>query len=59
MIRGSAESLLKVLNDVLDFSKIEAGKLDLEAIPFDLGESVRMTVKAFEVRAPATRSISQ
>jgi PAS domain S-box-containing protein len=51
VIRGSAESLLKVLNDVLDFSKIEAGKLDLEAIPFELDESVRMTVKAFEMRA--------
>ena len=51
VIRGSAESLLKVLNDVLDFSKIEAGKLDLESIPFDLDESVRMTVKAFEMRA--------
>jgi PAS domain S-box-containing protein len=51
VVRGSAESLLKVLNDILDFSKIEAGKLDLESIPFDLDENVRMTVKAFELRA--------
>ncbi len=29
-VRGSAESLLHVINDVLDFSKIEAGKLELE-----------------------------
>ena len=33
----SAESLLGIINDILDFSKIEAGKLDIEVIPFDLG----------------------
>jgi PAS domain S-box-containing protein len=51
VVRGSAESLLKVLNDVLDFSKIEAGKLDLESVPFDLDDAVRQTVKAFGPRA--------
>ncbi len=51
VVRGSAESLLKVLNDVLDFSKIEAGKLDLEAIHFDLEESTLMVVKTFGLRA--------
>ena len=34
----SAESLLGIINDILDFSKIEAGKLDIEHIPFSLGE---------------------
>ncbi|MGH7753292.1 MAG: ATP-binding protein, partial [Gemmatimonadales bacterium] len=34
--RNSAEALLTVINDILDFSKIEAGRLDLEAIDFDL-----------------------
>jgi len=34
---SSAESLLRVLNDVLDFSKIEAGRMHVEARPFDLG----------------------
>jgi signal transduction histidine kinase/integral membrane sensor domain MASE1 len=34
---SSAESLLRVLNDVLDFSKIEAGRMRVEARPFDLG----------------------
>jgi len=51
LVRLSAESLLTVINDVLDFSRIEAGKLDLEAIPFDLRESLGETMKALSFRA--------
>jgi len=36
-VKSSAVSLLAIINDILDFSKVEAGKLDLELIPFDLG----------------------
>ena len=37
-IQASAGALLKIVNDVLDFSKIDARRLDLEAIPFEIGQ---------------------
>jgi len=37
-ISHASESLLGIINDILDFSKIEAGKLQIETIPFDLGD---------------------
>ena len=51
LVRFSAESLLSIINDILDFSKIEAGKLELEAIPFDLRESLGETMKSLSIRA--------
>lgn len=45
MVRTSAKSLLRVINDVLDFSKIEAGKLDIENIPLDLRKVVEEVVE--------------
>jgi PAS domain S-box-containing protein len=40
-LEGSAQSLLRVLNDVLDYSKIEAGRLDLEAVAFEPATTAR------------------
>ncbi|MEO8060846.1 MAG: response regulator [Burkholderiales bacterium] len=37
-VHRAAESLLGIINDILDFSKIEAGKLEIEDIPFKLGD---------------------
>ncbi len=51
MIQQSAEALLGLLNDILDFSKIEAGKLELEAIPFNLSDSVGKTTRTLAARA--------
>jgi signal transduction histidine kinase/CheY-like chemotaxis protein len=36
----SAKSLLGIINDILDFSKIEAGKLDMEALDFQLEDTL-------------------
>jgi signal transduction histidine kinase/DNA-binding response OmpR family regulator len=51
MVKGSADSLLQVINDVLDFSKIEAGKLDLDPIEFKLRSTLSDTLKTLSVRA--------
>ena len=50
-VKMSADSLLTVINDILDFSKIEAGKIDLEALDFNLRDSLEMTVKTLALRA--------
>jgi two-component system, sensor histidine kinase and response regulator len=51
LVKLSAESLLGIINDILDFSKIETGKLSLEAIPFDLRESLGQFIKTLSFRA--------
>jgi PAS domain S-box-containing protein len=50
-VRGSAESLLSVINDVLDYSKIEAGKMEIEPIPFRLRSHLDEIIKAMRLRA--------
>jgi signal transduction histidine kinase/CheY-like chemotaxis protein len=50
-VKMSGDSLLNVINDILDFSKIEAGKIDLEAIDFNLRESLESTLKTLALRA--------
>ncbi len=51
MVNESADALLSLINDVLDFSKVEADKLDLETIPFELGEVLGDAVKLLALRA--------
>ncbi|HKX29444.1 MAG TPA: response regulator [Blastocatellia bacterium] len=50
-VKTSADSLLSIINDILDFSKIEAGKLDLEAIDFNLRDTLGEMIKALGLRA--------
>jgi two-component system sensor histidine kinase/response regulator len=39
-VEGAARRLLALLNDLLDFSKVEAGKLEVEAVPFVLEQTL-------------------
>jgi two-component system, sensor histidine kinase and response regulator len=50
-VKDSADSLLRVIDDVLDFSKIEAGKLNFESIDFSLRHSIGVTLKMFTLGA--------
>jgi PAS domain S-box-containing protein len=50
-IQSSANSLLGIINDILDFSKIEAGKLDMEAVEFDLLETLGNVANVITVKA--------
>jgi len=51
MAHSSAESLLRILNDILDLSKIEAGRMDFEETSFDLRESLRTVLQPMGMRA--------
>lgn len=42
-IHNSAESLLRIVNDVLDFSRIEAGKVQLDKTTSDIRELIAQT----------------
>lgn len=58
-LRGSAQSLLTLLNDILDLSKIEAGGLVLEEIDFDLVELLEAVVALYRGRAREMRTVLQ
>ena len=50
-VKSSADSLLRIINDVLDFSKIEAGHLTLEMIGFSLASLLGDMMKSHALRA--------
>ena len=55
LIKGSADSLQRLLNDILDFSKMEARKLELELVEFDLRKMIGTTLKSFSAMANEKR----
>ncbi|UFS72513.1 ATP-binding protein [Geomonas sp. RF6] len=51
MARRSAESLLRLIEDVLDFSRLEAGVMKFEKKPFDISEVVRSAIEVVSLSA--------
>ncbi len=50
-VMRSGEALLEIINDILDFSKIEAGKVELEAVSFDLEQTLEDAVDILQAKA--------
>ena len=48
---NASESLSSIINDLLDISSMEAGKLEFEAIPFDLRETLNDLIHMLGSRA--------
>ena len=52
-IRDSAESLLRIINDILDYSKLEAGAVDIETVNFDLHALINYSLEIVQTRVAA------
>lgn len=50
-VKGSADTLLYLLNDLLDFSRMEAGTFDLDPEPFSVRDTLDDAAKALALRA--------
>ena len=47
--KDSGKALLGIINDILDFSKIEAGRLDMEAVDFELDQTLDKVADLLQV----------
>jgi len=52
---ASAQSLMRILDDVLDIAKLEAGRMELDSKPFDLAACVHSCAALFRPRALANQ----
>ncbi len=50
-VQTSSNHLLNTVNDILDFSKIEAGELNINKIPFELGNTLQAVVDTLTLKA--------
>jgi two-component system, sensor histidine kinase and response regulator len=51
IVKGSAESLLSIINNILDFSKLEARKVTLDEADFELEPEIGETIRSLAVPA--------
>ncbi|WP_334076072.1 response regulator [Paenibacillus sp. A14] len=51
IIRGSADTLVTIINDILDFTKMESGKMELEESPFEIRATIQEVMGLFSVDA--------
>jgi signal transduction histidine kinase/DNA-binding response OmpR family regulator len=51
IVRESGEALLTIVNDILDISKLESGKFELEAVDFDLLNTVESAISLMSPKA--------
>jgi signal transduction histidine kinase len=49
----SADSLMRLINEILDFSKLDAGKMVLTPVAFDLRDSIREVIALLRPQASA------
>lgn len=47
LIENSSNNLISIVNDVLDLSKMNAEKMEIEHIPFNLFETIDLTIASF------------
>lgn len=47
LVRGSAQTLMGIINDILDLSKIESGRMTLNPEPFDPVQTLKEVVALF------------
>lgn len=50
-IVGSAEGLLRIINDILDYSKIEADKMEIENVRYDLQTVIERSITICSLKA--------
>jgi signal transduction histidine kinase/DNA-binding response OmpR family regulator len=50
-VQTSADTLLRVVNDILDISKLEAGRVEVEAIDYSPASVVEASLDSFAVQA--------